>query len=161
MFRDHFMRSKAMRFAKKKFFTTASTQIYGDTSLPVVGKGTLIDVYDNYEALKNIKKKSSLKCSLKRFREIVQSETKGKAYNFYTGWPPINRIKITQDEKLGLYGRSMFVFNRIKGVKGMEPNLCICCKNKNVLSFNKSEFESLLKNMDTIKYQLQEFAKKL
>ncbi|GAB67699.1 hypothetical protein PCYB_122660 [Plasmodium cynomolgi strain B] len=146
--------------SKKKFFTSTREQNLGNTA-ECRGNGAITDVYDNYEALKNVKEKSSLKSALKRFRDIVQRETKRKGYHFYAGWPPRNRIKITQDEKLGLYGRTMFVLNRVKGVKEVEPNLCICCKNKNVLFFNRPEFESLLKNMDAIKHQLQEFAKKL
>ncbi|VWU49920.1 conserved protein, unknown function [Hepatocystis sp. ex Piliocolobus tephrosceles] len=119
------------------------------------------NIYDNYEILKKFKNKNTLKYSLKKFREIVQKETQKKAYNFYKGWPPRDRIKITDDEKLGLYGRKLFIFNRVKGLKESEPNLCICCKNKGVLLFNRSEFEALLKNMNTIKHNLQEFAKKI
>ncbi|ANQ10302.1 Uncharacterized protein PCOAH_00042370 [Plasmodium coatneyi] len=160
MFPSHFLSRTVTRFAKNKFFTSTREQNLGNTA-QCSGSGTITDVYDNYEALKNVKEKSSLKSALKRFRDIVQRETKRKGYHFYAGWPPRNRIKITEDEKLGLYGRTMFVLNRVKGVKEVEPNLCICCKNKNVLFFNRSEFESLLKNMDSIKHQLQEFAKKL
>ncbi|EUD67666.1 hypothetical protein C922_01851 [Plasmodium inui San Antonio 1] len=147
-------------FAKKKFFTSIREQNLGNTA-QCNANGAITDVYDNYEALKTVKEKNSLKSALKRFRDIVQRETKRKGYHFYAGWPPRNRIRVTQDEKLGLYGRTMFVLNRVKGVKEVEPNLCICCKNKNVLFFNRPEFESLLKNMDIIKHQLQEFAKKL
>ncbi|CDU20167.1 conserved protein, unknown function [Plasmodium yoelii] len=119
------------------------------------------DIYEKYEVLKEIKTKESLKKSLKKFREIVKRETSKKGYNSYYGWPPRNRIKVVDDEKLGAYGRTLFVFNRTKGIHEKEPNLCICCKNKGILLFNKSEFEALLKNMGTIKHQLEEFAKKI
>ncbi|CAG9473331.1 conserved Plasmodium protein, unknown function [Plasmodium vivax] len=160
MFPAQFLRRTATRFAKKKFFASTREQNLGNTA-QCSGNEATTDVYDNYEALKNVKEKSSLQSALKRFREIVQRETKRKGYHFYAGWPPRNRIRITQDEKLGLYGRTLFVLNRVKGVKEVEPNLCICCKNKNILFLNKPEFESLLKNMEAIKHQLQEFAKKL
>ncbi|VTZ70498.1 conserved protein, unknown function [Plasmodium chabaudi chabaudi] len=150
----------------KKFFTTTSNIVNTYDKQPIEGNQGEIgtghsDIYEKYEALKTVKTKESLKKSLKRFREIVKKETTKKGYNSYYGWPPRNRIKVVDDEKLGTYGRTLFVFNRAKGVHGKEPNLCICCKNKGILLFNKSEFEALLKNMNTIKHQLEEFAKKI
>ncbi|SBT80057.1 conserved Plasmodium protein, unknown function [Plasmodium malariae] len=161
MFHSRFPSRKIIQNIGCEIFTTAKTINRHDQLTTKHNNNSLTDVYECYEVLKNFKKKSTLKNSLKRYREIVQKETKRKGYNFYSGWPPRDRIKITDDEKLGLYGRKMFIMNRIKGIKEKEPNLCICCKNKNILFFNKSEFESLLKNMGFIKHQLEEFAKKI
>eukprot|EP00366_Plasmodium_knowlesi_P002488 XP_002259985.1 hypothetical protein, conserved in Plasmodium species [Plasmodium knowlesi strain H] len=86
-------------FAKKKFFTSTREQNL-EHKTQWLGNGVITDVYDKYEALKNVKEKSSLKSALKRFRDIVQRETKRKGYHFYAGWPPRNRIKITEDEKV-------------------------------------------------------------
>ncbi|CRH01725.1 conserved Plasmodium protein, unknown function [Plasmodium relictum] len=159
MFPLCFLNKKIIKNIKSKFFTTAN--IFKSHENFNKENKSVIDVYENYEVLKNIKKKNTLKNSLKKFREIVQKETKRKGYNFYYGWPPINRIKITEDEKLGLYGRKVFIFNRIKGIKEKEANLCICCKNKNIIFLNKQEFQSLLNNINFIKQELQEFAKKI
>lgn len=58
------------------------------------------DIYEKYEVLKAVKTKESLKKSLKKFREIVKRETSKKGYNSYYGWPPRNRIKVVDDEKV-------------------------------------------------------------
>ncbi|SBT78067.1 conserved Plasmodium protein, unknown function [Plasmodium ovale] len=160
MFPSLLLGKNTIQRINREFFTTAKVCVTKDKILGMVNpdeKG----IYEHYAVLKRVRKKNTLTESLKRFREIVQKETKRKGYNFYCGWPPRDRIKITNDEKLGHYGRTIFVFNRVKGISEQETNLCICCKNKNIIFFNKSEFESLLKNMDSIKHQLQEFAKKI
>ncbi|CAX64334.1 hypothetical protein PFAG_05963 [Plasmodium falciparum Santa Lucia] len=153
MFRPHNVIKNIINSDKKVFLSTINPLNKENKNV--------IDIYDNYEVLKNMKEKNTLKSSLKKFREIVKKETKRKGYNFYSGWPPVNRIKVTDDEKLGLFGRKMFIYNRIKGIRETETNLFICCKNKNIICFNKNEFISLLKNMEVIKHQLEEFRKKL
>ncbi|CXJ01519.1 conserved Plasmodium protein, unknown function [Plasmodium berghei] len=160
------LRRPIIDIINKRSFTTTNNilNIYDMDNIEANRKGINTedpDIYEKYEVLKAVKTKESLKKSLKKFREIVKRETSKKGYNSYYGWPPRNRIKVVDDEKLGAYGRTLFVFNRSKGINEKEPNLCICCKNKGILLFNKPEFESLLKNMNTIKHQLEEFAKKI
>ncbi|WBY60279.1 WPP motif-containing protein [Plasmodium yoelii yoelii] len=75
------------------------------------------DIYEKYEVLKEIKTKESLKKSLKKFREIVKRETSKKGYNSYYGWPPRNRIKVVDDEKV----------IRKKSVKMLSQNVMLKC----------------------------------
>ncbi|ETW29446.1 hypothetical protein PFFCH_03098 [Plasmodium falciparum FCH/4] len=91
MFRPHNVIKNIINSDKKVFLSTINPLNKENKNV--------IDIYDNYEVLKNMKEKNTLKSSLKKFREIVKKETKRKGYNFYSGWPPVNRIKVTDDEK--------------------------------------------------------------
>lgn len=167
MFHFCFVDKNTIRNFANPFFPTSYNVLNKNhrmllTPLSNIHAKTKVDVYEKYEILKRIKEKSTLKNSLKKFRELVKTKTVNKGYNFYEGWPPINRIKITEDEKVGNFGRSMFIFNRVTGSTGkLEPNLCICCKGKNIILLNKKEFEALINNMDFLKRELQEFGKKI
>ncbi|CRG95073.1 conserved Plasmodium protein, unknown function, partial [Plasmodium gallinaceum] len=97
MFLPCSLNNKIIKSIKKKFVTTVN--IFKNSGDFNKENKNVKNVYEDYEVLKNIKKKNTLKNSLKKFREIVQKETKRKGYNFYYGWPPLNRIKITEDEK--------------------------------------------------------------
>ncbi|ETW55502.1 hypothetical protein PFUGPA_02264 [Plasmodium falciparum Palo Alto/Uganda] len=92
MFRPHNVIKNIINSDKKVFLSTINPLNKENKNV--------IDIYDNYEVLKNMKEKNTLKSSLKKFREIVKKETKRKGYNFYSGWPPVNRIKVTDDEKV-------------------------------------------------------------